>query len=116
MEEILEHTLLYDFYGELLTSHQQQIYEDVVFNDLSYTEVAKEMGISRQGVYDQIRRISKILTEYEEKLKLVDKFLKTKKLACEIRDLTDHYLQEGDDEDIRKIRTISEEMLKLQNW
>ena len=59
MEKIVEQTLLYDFYGELLTEHQRQIYEDVVFNDLSLSEVAEDRGISRQGVHDMIRRCSK---------------------------------------------------------
>ena len=45
VEKILEQTLLYDFYGELLTEHQQKIYEDVVFNDISCSEVAENQGI-----------------------------------------------------------------------
>ena len=56
MEKIVEQTLLYDFYGELLNEHQKNIYEDVVFNDLSLSEVADEYGISRQGVFDLIKR------------------------------------------------------------
>lgn len=48
MEKIVEQGLLYDFYGELLTEHQKAIYEDVVFNDLSLSEIAKEKGISRR--------------------------------------------------------------------
>ena len=68
MEKIVEQTLLYDFYGELLTEHQRQIYEDVIFNDLSLSEAAQERGISRQGVHDMIRRCSRILQGYEEKL------------------------------------------------
>ena len=52
MEKIVEQGLLYDFYGELLTGHQRNIYEDVVFNDLSPSEIAREQGISRQGVHD----------------------------------------------------------------
>ena len=52
MEKIVEQGLLYDFYGELLTEHQRRVYEDVVFNDLSPSEIAKEQGISRQGVHD----------------------------------------------------------------
>jgi len=69
MEKILEQTLLYDFYGELLTEHQKQIYEDVVLNDYSFSEVASERGISRQGVHDLIKRCNKILKDYEDKLK-----------------------------------------------
>ena len=71
MEKIVEQGLLYDFYGELLTDHQRNVYEDVVFNDLSPSEIAKEQGISRQGVHDLIRRCNKILEEYEAKLHLV---------------------------------------------
>ena len=55
MEKIVEQTLLYDFYGELLTEHQRRIYEDVVFNDYSLSEVAQELGISRQGVHDNLK-------------------------------------------------------------
>lgn len=78
MDKILEQTLLYDFYGELLTEHQKQIYEDVVLNDYSFSEVASEQGISRQGVHDLIKRCNKILQEYESKLHLVEKFVTIK--------------------------------------
>ena len=78
MDKILEQTLLYDFYGELLTDHQKRIYEDVVLNDYSFSEVAEEKGISRQGVPDLIKRCNKILQEYESKLHLVEKFVTIK--------------------------------------
>ena len=42
MEKIVTQGLLYDFYGELLTEHQKRIYEDVVFNDMSLSEIAEE--------------------------------------------------------------------------
>lgn len=115
MDERLEQTLLYDFYGELLTEHQQKIYEDVVFNDLSYSEVAKEQGVSRQGVYDLIKRINRILNEYEVKLHLVDQFLKTRKLAEKIHTLADSYLAGHDISDIHEIRRLSAEIMELQN-
>lgn len=76
MERIAEQAMLYDFYGELLTEHQKKIYEDVVNNDFSLTEIAQENGISRQGVHDLIRRCDRLLNEYEEKLHLVERFLK----------------------------------------
>ena len=50
MEKFVEQTLLYDFYGELLTERQQQVYESVVLEDYSLSEVAEDLGISRQGV------------------------------------------------------------------
>ena len=77
MERIVEQTLLYDFYGELLNEHQRQIYTEAVFNDYSLSEIADEYGISRQGVHDLIKRVDKTLTEYEEKLHLIEKFIAT---------------------------------------
>lgn len=94
MEKIVRQSMLYDFYGELLTEHQKKVYEDVVNNDMSYTEIAQLTGISRQGVYDMVRRCDKILEEYEEKLMLVHKFMKAqeqvqriKECAGELREL-----------------------------
>ena len=42
MEKIAQQGFLYDFYGELLTEHQKQVYEDVVLNDMSLSEIAQE--------------------------------------------------------------------------
>ncbi len=61
MEKIVEQGLLYDFYGELLTQHQRKIYEGVVYENLSLSEIAAEAGISRQGVHDIIKRCDKAL-------------------------------------------------------
>ena len=86
MEKIVRQSLLYDFYGELLTEHQKHIYEDVVNNDMSYSEIARMNNISRQGVYDMIKRCDKILEEYEAKLQLVDKFIKAGKQVEKMKD------------------------------
>ena len=88
MEKIFEQNLLYDFYGELLTKHQQNIYEDAVYNDMSLGEIAEEQGISRQGVHDLIKRCDKILQDYESKLHLVEKFMGAKDKIKEIERLT----------------------------
>lgn len=88
MEKIFEQNLLYDFYGELLTQHQQNIYEDAVYNDMSLSEIAQEQGISRQGVHDLIKRCDKILQDYESKLHLVERFMGAKEKIHEIEQLT----------------------------
>lgn len=88
MDEILKQTLLYDFYGELLTAHQKEIYEEVVLDDCSLSEVAESRGISRQGVHDLVRRCQKMLEGYEEKLKLVEKFCSIKEKVEKIEKLT----------------------------
>lgn len=92
MEKIVRQTMLYDFYGALLTEHQRQVYEDAVFGDMSLSEIASEQGISRQGVHDLIRRCDHILEDYETKLHLVRQFAETKRMVEEIkrsRDLTE---------------------------
>ncbi len=83
---------LYDFYGPLLTGHQRQVYEAVVFDDYSLSEVAQEEGITRQGVHDIIRRCDRILEGYEEKLGLAEKFTRIQKLV-EGTDLEDEILR-----------------------
>lgn len=113
MERIVQQTLLYDFYGELLTEHQQSIYEDAVFNDLSLSEIAAEKGISRQGVHDLIKRCDKTLEEYERKLQLVSKFTKTRQMVEEIQHLIQRYRETMDMEEIQKIEEISREITRL---
>ena len=75
MEEFVKQTLLFDFYGDLLTEHQRRVYEDVVCGDLSFSEAAQDLGVSRQGVHDLVRRCDRQLQEYESKLHLVERFL-----------------------------------------
>ena len=112
MEKIVKQALLYDFYGELLTEHQKQVYEDVVLNDYSFTEVAEERGISRQGVHDLIKRCNKILEEYEDKLKLVEKFISTKELVEQIDTLLAEYRAGKDEKKLDEIECITEEILQ----
>ena len=85
MDRIVEKSLLFDFYGELLTQHQKEVYGEYIQNDLSPTEIAVLRGISRQGAYDLIKRCEKILTDYENRLHLVEHFQKVKKTATEAR-------------------------------
>ncbi len=113
MEKIVEQGLLYDFYGDLLTDHQRRIYEDVVLNDLSLSEIAEEEGISRQGVYDIVRRCDKMLSGYEEKLGLVRKFEETRKKVSEIKELAGEFKSSGDIELIDRIEQISEDIAEM---
>ena len=90
MDDLYAKTLLYDFYGELLTDHQKAIYEAVVMEDSSLSEAARDFGISRQGVHDLIKRINRILADYEDKLHLVERFLTIREKAGQIAALTDN--------------------------
>ncbi len=109
MNGLLEQALLYDFYGELLTEHQKEIYEQFISEDLSLSEIAETAGISRQGVHDLIKRCNKILEGYEEKLHLVEKFLSIKAKVQRMEELLE---QEGAYERIEHIREIADEILE----
>ncbi len=89
VEEIVEQSLLYDFYGELLTEHQRKIYEAALFEDYSLSEIAEEAGISRQGVHDLLRRCDKQLRAYEAKLHLVERFTRMRSDVKRIMELAD---------------------------
>jgi hypothetical protein len=118
MEKIVEHGLLYDFYGELLTAHQRQIYEDAVYHDMSLAEIADIQGISRQGVHDLIRRCDKILEQYEERLGLVKKFAHIKEKAQRIGSLAGELSEQriaepdGNLEKLLQIQTLSSEVME----
>lgn len=82
IQKFLEINLLYDFYGKLLTKRQSEFIELYYNHDLSLGEIAEQYSISRQGVYDILKRAEKILENYEKKLGLVEKFqLQKQKLS-----------------------------------
>ena len=112
MEKIVERGLLYDFYGELLTSHQRSIYEETVFQDMSLSEIADEFSISRQGVHDLIRRCDKILLQYEEKLNLVHKFTLTKEMVSQIEALSAEVEGSDYEKNLKKIHLLAENIMK----
>lgn len=112
MDDLLRQTLLYDFYGELFTEHQKQIYEDYVLNDLSLGEIAQSTGISRQGVHDLIKRCDKALNGYEQKLHLMEKFLKSKNAIENMNELLKEYRRTGDKSIIDRIESISNQILE----
>lgn len=78
MDKLLFLTMLYDFYGELITKKQKEIFELYHLNDFSLNEIADELNISRQAVLDSLKRTEKSLMQYEEKLLLVHKYIKQK--------------------------------------
>lgn len=70
---------LYDFYSNLLTDKQKEYLELYYADDLSLGEIAQEFSVSRQAVYDNIKRTSKLLEQYESQLQLVADYQRRKK-------------------------------------
>jgi len=74
----LQKTMLFDFFGDLLTEKQQEYFDLYHNEDLSLSEIAEGAGISKQGVYDIITRAEKSLTELECKTGIIKKWMETR--------------------------------------
>lgn len=75
LDKNVEVTLLLDFYGNMLTERQREIMTLYYEDNLSLSEVAQELGISKQGVADSVKRSEKLLYDTEEKLQLLKQHL-----------------------------------------
>ncbi|MCI6011864.1 MAG: YlxM family DNA-binding protein [Firmicutes bacterium] len=84
MDKIAETSLLYDFYGQLLTEKQRQVMSLYHEENLTLSEIADEFGISRQAVHDTLKKAEQSLSEYERKLGLVEKFVRSSQALEEI--------------------------------
>ena len=112
MEPKVRQTYLYDFYGELLNEHQRKIFEAFVFDDLSLGEIAEEQDISRQAVHDMIKRSTKKLEEYENKLHLIERFLELREKAVGIRQRASAYEQSHEKYLLEEIKQLSGEIIE----
>lgn len=111
LKEVIELSLLYDFYGELLGEHKKQIFEAYILDDLSLSEIADEAGISRQGVYDIIRRCSRLLREYEDKLQLAKTFVETRRQIEQIETLVNQIPDALHSKEVQEILLITQSLL-----
>ena len=100
-EEIVELSLLFDFYGEMLGDHKKKIFEDYVLNDLSLA-----------GVHDIVKRCTKQLKEYEVTLHLVEKFQNMKAKLTKASELLGTSNKEADVSDIAEAQKLLAEMLE----
>ena len=77
VEKTIQISMLYDFYGELLTPRQKEVLQYYYEENYSLSETAEELGVSRQAVHDTIHTAEKALRGYEQKLGLVERFKRT---------------------------------------
>jgi predicted DNA-binding protein YlxM (UPF0122 family) len=108
LEKTTRMNYLYDFYYSLLTPKQQSYMSLYYLDDYSLGEIAEEYDVSRQAVYDNIKRTEAMLEEYEEKLLLFQKFQERTRLLNEVKTLLD-------DENPSKqvLKEAVEELMKL---
>ncbi|WP_042348953.1 putative DNA-binding protein [Bacillus massiliigorillae] len=86
LEKTTRMNYLYDFYQSLLTEKQQSYMALYYLDDFSLGEIAEEYHVSRQAVYDNIKRTEAMLEEYEAKLLLFEKFQKRSTLIDELKE------------------------------
>lgn len=78
MEDRIKISILMDYYRELLTEKQKNVMELYYNQDLSLSEIGELTNTSRQAIHDTIKRCNRLLTDYEDKLKFVEKIYKIK--------------------------------------
>lgn len=95
LEKINRMNDLFDAYDSLLTAKQKVYFELYYQADLSLAEIAGQLEVSRNAVFDNIKRTEKMLENYEEKLNLVAKRMTRQQLLDEIQQrVQDEYIQE----------------------
>ena len=100
MDKNIQIGLLYEFYGNLLTEKQAYVIDSYYNDDLSLSEIADELEITRQGVRKHLIEAEKLLNNYEEKLGLMNKFLDNKNELKHIYDELNKLKNKYNDEDI----------------
>ncbi len=113
-DKIVQMSLLFDFYGQLLTEKQQKVLQLYYGNDWSLGEISEQEGVSRQAIYDHVKRAEKILFEYEMKLGLVQKFVSTQNQIREILKNLEN-LEKKILESYPKDKSILEEFENIKN-
>ena len=92
--DAVEIVLLYDYYGDLLTDRQKECFEMRYYQDLSLGEIGEELGISRQGVHDNLNRTEALLRNMETKTGCVERDQACRKALVAIqnavKELQDH--------------------------
>ncbi len=90
MEKEIYLTILFDYYGELLTDKQQTYFKNYYFDNLSLAEISENLNVSRNAIHKELKFISEKLEFYEEHLHL---YQKDKKLESLIEKITDEDLK-----------------------
>ena len=100
LDDTFLRTLLFDYYGDLLTEKQKEYYDLHYNSDLSLFEIAEMNGTSRQAVWDIIRRAEQTLREIEEKTGLVARAMQRRNTVAELSALAEALPDSGEKQGI----------------
>lgn len=114
LEKTLKMNMLFSFYGSLLSPKQAEYMSHYYEDDYTLAEIADNYGVSRQAIYDSIKRAEVALIDYEEKLNLIEEFENRKEALRKIRlYIEEHY---DNDEDLnRLIDDLIQDSLREEN-
>ena len=101
---------LFDFYAPLLKDRQRQFLEMHYREDLTLSEIAELMDVSRQAVYDQLKRMEIVLEQYEDKLQLLARFERREQLISTLLSL----VEVSDDWEPERIRALVKELATFE--
>ena len=110
MEKHVKMSMLYDFYGQMLTERQRKYIDLYYCHDLSLGEISEQYGVSRQSVYDILKRSEQVLCKFEEKLGLVAKYLEQR----ECLDRAISLLKGGSKSEVQRAREILSELIQAE--
>ena len=108
--------LLFDYYGQFLTAKQRDVMHLYFENDYSLSEIAQELGVSRQAVHDMIKKARKSLEECEERLGLVLKVSEKDEAIKKIGKITEEIREmalDGAETDRKALKEKTEAILEI---
>jgi len=100
LEKTTRMNYLFDFYQDLLTPKQQSYMSLYYLDDFSLGEIAEQFEVSRQAVYDNIKRTEVMLEEYEDKLHLYEKFLKRQNMFKKLSSILEKHINKEENKEI----------------
>jgi len=112
--DTLEMTLLFDYYGDLLTERQKLCFDLRHNQDMSLAEIAEELQVSRQGVHDNLSRAEALLLNMEEKTGCVRRDMQCRKAAKTIIEAAKILAQSDDEMVSQQAKCILEAAIKLE--
>ena len=117
IDEVIQTSLLYDFYGSLLTDRQREVMELYYGENLSLSEIAAEFSISRQGVHDALKNAERALHEYEQKLGLVEKFQQSREAIGAIDGMIEELINgmRKPEAEVLTARQVTAELQKIKD-
>ena len=115
IDDVIQTSLLYDFYGSLLTDRQREVMELYYGENLSLSEIAAEFSISRQGVHDALKNAGRALHEYEQKLWLVDKFQQSREAIGDIDERIEGLMEDVQKQEALVPAEVTAELQKIKD-